>query len=326
MRYHLELTGFVGYEGFNSRKTDALLKQYPGKPVDVLIDSTGGSLAHGLSIAAAFRNHGDVTAHLRGMCASASTIAAMGAKKICIEPDAFFLVHKVMISFFDWSVHNADSLQQYIEALTAQKKDLETLDSSVAATYANRCKKPVKDLLDLMKEGKWLTASQALDWGFVDEVKELAGSQSPKLTKAVADAFAAQGLPIPPLEIEPESEQHSFFSELKNLFKSHFSMNPEKSTGSEAQVAPATAPENAAQALPEASAQEQELKAEIDTLKKEKAELQAKLDALNKQPGDSTSQAVDSPAPKNQQEENHDEFSQFFKANSKAAEIFNALP
>lgn len=318
MRYHLELTGYVGGYEFNSRKTDSLLNQYPGKPVDVLIDSTGGSLAHGLSIAAAFRNHGEVSAHLRGMSASAATIAAMGAKHISIEPDGLFLVHKVMMSFFDWSTHNADTLQKYIEALTEQKKDLETLDASVAATYAARCKKPVNELLDLMKEGKWLSAQQAMDWGFVDEIKGNASNQRAKLTRSQANAFAAQGLPLPPLEIEEEPA--SLFSEFFKSLKSFFSMDPKN----QKPEPPAQEPKNESPASAPVD-EKAALQAEIEALKSEKQNMQAQLDALNKKPGDTTSSAVSNPEPAKEPEAK-DEFSEFMATAKSARELYDSLP
>lgn len=51
------------------------LAKNESKPVNVLIDSLGGSLATGLSISAAFKNHGNVNVHFVGLNVSAATIA-----------------------------------------------------------------------------------------------------------------------------------------------------------------------------------------------------------------------------------------------------------
>ena len=58
--YHLHLRGFVGGYDFDSRHVQNVLDANKGKRVDVLIDSLGGSVATALTIASAFRNHGDV--------------------------------------------------------------------------------------------------------------------------------------------------------------------------------------------------------------------------------------------------------------------------
>jgi len=73
--YHLHLKGFVGGADFDKGHVDEILTANAGKPVAVLIDSLGGSLPTALSIAASFRNHGDVTVHFVGFNASAATIA-----------------------------------------------------------------------------------------------------------------------------------------------------------------------------------------------------------------------------------------------------------
>ena len=244
-RYHLELTGEVGGSNFNARATASLLAQYPGKPVTVLIDSPGGSLAQGLSIADEFRSHGDVTVHLRSMCASAATIASMGAKRVEIAPDGFYLVHKVSMMFYDWASRNADELSQFIEALQKEKDNLDTLDQAVAATYAKRCKRPVKDILKLMEHGKWLSADQAKEWGFVDEISGEKSDKDPEITNSYAASLLASGLPLPPVPIteEPVSFLEQIKTPVSKTIKSIFRSNPTQTPAPEQQPqAQTTAP------------------------------------------------------------------------------------
>ena len=70
--YNLHLKGYVGGCDFDRNYVDYVLAKNKDKPVHVLIDSLGGSLATALSIASAFRAHGDVTVHFVGMNASAA--------------------------------------------------------------------------------------------------------------------------------------------------------------------------------------------------------------------------------------------------------------
>ena len=48
-------------------KVDKELAKNEGKEVNVLIDSLGGSLANGLSISDAVKNHGKVNVHFVGL-------------------------------------------------------------------------------------------------------------------------------------------------------------------------------------------------------------------------------------------------------------------
>ena len=65
--YNISLKGYVGGADFDRTTVDKTLAQNEGKRVNVLIDSLGGSLATGLSISAAFKNHGNVAVHFAEM-------------------------------------------------------------------------------------------------------------------------------------------------------------------------------------------------------------------------------------------------------------------
>ena len=195
-RYNLHLKGYVGGYDFDRDYVDYVLAKNEGKPVHVLIDSLGGSLATAISIASAFKRHGDVTVHFVGMNASAATIASLGARHISIDASAMYLVHKCSAEFFEWGSLNADQLATVRDNCEAAIRDLNKLDNNVAAMYSAKCSKPEADLLDLMRVGGWLTAKEAKAWGFVDEITDL-GETKPVLTDAVASALAAAGMPIP---------------------------------------------------------------------------------------------------------------------------------
>ena len=61
--YNISLKGYVGGLDFDRSKVDKELAKNEGQEMNVLIDSLGGSLATGLSISAAFKNHGKVNVH-----------------------------------------------------------------------------------------------------------------------------------------------------------------------------------------------------------------------------------------------------------------------
>ena len=220
--YHISLEGYVGGYDFDRSDVDAILAENEGKRVNVLIDSLGGSLATGLSISAAFRNHGDVAVHFVGLNASAATIASLGAAHISIDTGGMYLVHKCSTAFFEWGSLNSDQFATLIADCEKIKADLDKLDLNVAQLYAKKCRKPVADLLGLMKVGGWLTAKEALDWGFVDEITDLEDEPAPRLTDALASAMANVGMPIPniPLaETDRDGLFGKFLTAIASLFK-----------------------------------------------------------------------------------------------------------
>ncbi len=219
-KYNLHLKGFVGGCDFDSDYVDFILGKNEGKPVNVLIDSLGGSLATALSISSAFKRHGDVSVHFVGMNASAATIASLGAKHVSIDTNAMYLVHKCSLDFFEWSSLNADQMSGLISALEKQKADLDKLDCNVAAMYAAKCRKDAGDLLALMKTGGWLTAKEAREWGFVDEITDEPEDAAPKLTDATASAMAAAGIPVPNIPVaDKETPLGRFFAAIASLFR-----------------------------------------------------------------------------------------------------------
>lgn len=231
MKYDLYLRGYVGGADFDAYLVSRVLAKQKDRPVTVLIDSLGGSLATALSIAAAFREHGNVTAHFVGMNASAATITSMGAKHITIDSSAMYLVHKCSAEFFQWASLNADQLQAQIDQLAQMKSDLEKMDLNVAQMYARKCKKPVEDLLALMKTGGWLTAAEAQQWGFVDSLTDNREDAVPILTEDLAASMQANGMPLPDMAIKavPASSGFNKLVDMLSAFfqrKDHAATNP----------------------------------------------------------------------------------------------------
>ena len=221
-KYNLHLKGYVGGWDFDSDYVDFVLNKNTDKEVSVLIDSLGGQLNTALSISSAFRRHGCVHVHFVGMNASAATIASMGAKRITMDRSAMYLVHQCSQSFFEWGSLNATDMQHLIDSLEKQKTDLNKLDANVAELYAGRCKKKTADLLDLMKVGGWLSAEEALAWGFVDELTEFDDESAPVLTDAIAADFTAHGIPLPKMQSAAKSDDITVFRRFLQTFASVF--------------------------------------------------------------------------------------------------------
>ena len=311
-KYHLHLKGYVGGYDFDSDYVDYILNRNPDTEVHVLIDSLGGSLATALSIVAAFRNHGNVHVHFVGMNASAATIASLGAKHVSIDSSAMYLVHKCSMEFFRWASANSDKLADIIKEAKQMKSDLEKMDANVAQMYADKCNKSQEELLALMKKGGWLTAQEALEWGFVDEITDYAEDAAPVITDSIAADMASSGIPVPAQVAKEQATPilTRFIEALTNLFKNNANtqsdMNPNNKKQSQQeqqqqQAQQQQAPETTAQqdTAQQASIEERMAaledahKTALEAKDKEIATLKAEVEALKKAPGDSTSHVVE---------------------------------
>lgn len=221
--YHLQLKGYVGGEDFNREDVDDVLAAHPDEEVHVLIDSTGGSLATGMSISASFRQHGNVHVHLVGLNASAATIASLGAKRVTMDSGAMYLIHKCSLDFFKWAALNSDQFRQMIADAERTAEALDKLDENCARLYARKCKRQPEDILALMKIGGWISPKDALDWGFVDEITDFPGEAKACLTDTLASAMAVEGMPIPNIPVinagSPESIVSRILSAISSFFK-----------------------------------------------------------------------------------------------------------
>lgn len=213
MNYQIIIDDYIGDWWLDTDKASIRkkLEQYKGKHVDMKISSLGGSLDDGLDIRQQLLDHGDVTVYLSGFVASAATVIAMGAKEIKMGKYAFFLVHRCS-NFVDiWRQVNANDIESIIADLQHLKDENEKIDRTLAAMYAARCKNHTEaELLSLLDKESWLTAQEALDWGFVDEIVDQPAEDAPAVTNAVARRFNALGLTLNGLETQPERAGFGF--------------------------------------------------------------------------------------------------------------------
>ena len=357
--YNLHLKGFVGGYDFDADYVDYILGKNTDKEVNVLIDSLGGQSSTALSIFSAFKRHGNVNVHFVGMNASAATIASLGAKHITMDSSAMYLVHKCSVGFFEWGQLNSDGLQALIDNIEHQKADLDKLDANIAQMYATRCKKEPAELLTLMKAGGWLTAQEALAWGFVDELTDFEDESAPVLTDTMASAMSAAGIPVPNmptmhLTAQEQSAFAKFLSSLtqyfsnskkpelinsqtqtpmKKIFKSICAiLSCENLMSHEGKITLADAQlESIESAIAQDKQTISDLNSQLDTLKTEKqtlsdanTQLKAEIDTLKQKPADTTAHVVndkhdEQPAEKSEAE-------QYFESRANAQSLFDALP
>ena len=325
----MHLRGYVGGWDFDAEYVDYILNKYKDQPVNVLIDSLGGSLATALSIVASFRRHGNVHVHFVGMNASAATIASMGAKRITMDSSSMYLVHKCSVEFFKWASANSDKLAEIIKEAEQKKTDLEKMDLNVAQLYASKCKKKTEDLLALMKKGGWLTAQEAMEYGFVDEITSFDEDEAPIITDSIAADMKASGIPVPSSFIHNE-KQHSglftrFVESLTRFFSSENKNQNNNTPNTESEMKKETTQQTEAQEqqteTQEQQTEAQEQQTEVEALRRENETLKAEIKALRDAPGDKTKKVVE--ANKTTKEDNA--YAEYVNAEVNARELYNAI-
>lgn len=190
--YQIDIDGFIGDYEYSKEYVKRKLDENKNKPVLMRMNSNGGRLTHGLSMADRIQEHGNVTVHLMGFNASAATLATLKAKKVCMASNGFYLIHKVMTPVDLWENLNADQLEALIQELISDKLENEKIDQVLAQMYATKTGKSLEEMLALMTVGGWLNAKEAKEWGFVDEI--LKSSEKINMV-SMAEKLNAFGLP-----------------------------------------------------------------------------------------------------------------------------------
>jgi ATP-dependent protease ClpP protease subunit len=132
-----------------------------GKKVNLRINSPGGDVFAGRAMATAIMNHGNVTAYIDGLAASAATYVALSAKEVHISDGAMFMLHNA----WAFSIGNKNDLRNTADLL-------EKIDGTIVNDYKKKTGLDEKEIVAMMDAETWLTAQEALDKGFVDYIFE----------------------------------------------------------------------------------------------------------------------------------------------------------
>lgn len=160
----IEIFGGIGWD-VTVADISRQIRESPAGPLSVRINSPGGSVFDGLAIASMLRRHGDVTAYVDGIAASAASIIAISAARRVMAPGTFLMIH------------NPSSIAQGEATDFRQEADvLDSIAGEMAKLYADASggKMDPKTCLAMMDAETWLTADQAIECGLVHAVEGVA--------------------------------------------------------------------------------------------------------------------------------------------------------
>ena len=203
------------------------------------------------------------------------------------------------------------------------KSDLEKMDANVAQMYASKCQKSPEDLLALMKKGGWLTAKEALEWGFVQQPSNIFARFIDALTNFFSNSNTLSKMEQANTTTQQEQVQTQQPAPQASVQQPAAGEQVQTQQEQPAADAQAQAQQHALEQ------QRQTLEAQHNTAiaakDQEIATLRAELDALKKAPGASTSQVVETDKKDNPQDK-HSAVEDFFATRQRATELYNLVP
>ncbi|HGD6985429.1 TPA: head maturation protease, ClpP-related, partial [Streptococcus agalactiae] len=175
------------YYGMEATSAKSIINQLPEDSSDIILEvnSNGGLVTVGSEIYTALRNYkGKVTAEVTGIAASAASVAVMGADKVVMSPTAQMMVHKAL---FNWVSGNSDDLDKASNALKSS-------DKAIINAYVAKTGRSEDEIMDLMRNETFMSAQEAVENGFADEVmsfEAVASIDNAVLPQAVIDDYYA---------------------------------------------------------------------------------------------------------------------------------------
>ena len=175
------------YYGLEAVSAKSIIDKFPEDNSDIILEvnSNGGLVTVGSEIYTALRSYkGKVTAEITGMAASAASVAVMGADKVVMSPTAQMMVHKAL---FNWVSGNSDDLDKASSALKSS-------DKAIVNAYVAKTGKSEDEIMQLMRNETFMSAQDAVESGFADEVmsfEAVASIDNQMLPQAVIDDYYA---------------------------------------------------------------------------------------------------------------------------------------
>jgi len=153
----------IGFWGTTAKafvnELDAVAKD--ADEVLVAVNSGGGDVFDGFAIYNALRRYsGKVTARVDGIAASAASLVAMAGDTIVMPENAMMMIHNA------WTIAAGDA--------AALRKTAELLDKTrdgIVAAYRNKCGLTDDEIVAMMDAETWMTASEAKERGFADQIE-----------------------------------------------------------------------------------------------------------------------------------------------------------
>ena len=163
----IDILGEISESVNSYNSVRAKINQANGQPINLTISSGGGSVTEGMGIADLVANYPEeTTATGIGLVASIATVVLLAADNVKMTENAFMMIHRP----WSYTMGNADELEATAELL--DKMESKLLDIYTASVIKRKGEqKNLKEIItNMMAAETWLTAQEALEFGFIDEI------------------------------------------------------------------------------------------------------------------------------------------------------------
>ncbi len=151
----------IGFFGISASAFITDLQNVPDNHrISLHIHSPGGDVFDGQAIFTALSSHkGGVTTQIDGLAASMASIIALAGDPVRMSGNGIFMIHNVS----GGAIGDAEDLRKTADVL-------EKVQETITAVYVGKTGLSRRRITKMMDEETWMTASDAHELGFIDEI------------------------------------------------------------------------------------------------------------------------------------------------------------
>ncbi len=150
----------IGLWGIGAKDFITELKEIKANKINLHVNSPGGSVFDGTAIYNALKNHkAEIITYIDGLAASMASVIALAGNTVNMAENALFMIHNPS----GCACGDAEDMRKTAEIL-------DKIKLTIIVPYENRYKGEDKTIETLMDEETWLTAAEAEELGFIDNI------------------------------------------------------------------------------------------------------------------------------------------------------------
>ena len=171
--------------GISSEELVKELNGITAGTIHVRLNSPGGSVFDGTAIYNALKQHkANIVIHVDGLAASIASVIAMAGDEIHMGEGAYMMIHDP----FSIMIGTAEDFRKEADLL-------DKVGGTIASIYQGKTGMTEQEIKDLMTEETWMTADEAVEKGFADQVDKGAGDKQKNQAKNLFDLSVFANVP-----------------------------------------------------------------------------------------------------------------------------------
>lgn len=148
--------------GVTAKNFQKELSEIKASQIDLHINSPGGVVFDGITIYNLIKQHpANVTTYIDGLAASIASVIALAGNKVVAAANSLMMVHNPT----GLAMGTASDMRSLADVL-------DKIAGTMVGTYVSKTGKPEADIKAMLDAETWMTADEALEHGFIDEISE----------------------------------------------------------------------------------------------------------------------------------------------------------